>query len=160
MNLDRIDHGILAAMQSDGRVSNKDLAAEIGISPSTCLDRVRRLRHIGAIRGIHADVDPKALNVGIQAMISVRLTQHAEISFDRLRQELLEVREVVAVYLVAGALDALIHVAVKNVDHLRKLVDETLTSRRNMAHLETSLIFEYTRKPILPDYGRVDRRSS
>ncbi len=157
MNLDRIDHGILAAMQIDGRVSNKDLAAKIGISPSTCLDRVRRLRHIGAIRGIHADVDPKALGIGLQAMITVRLTQHAEISFDQLRQDLLEVREVVAVYLVAGALDALIHVAVKDVDHLRALVGGTLTSRRDMAHLETSLIFEHTRKPNMPDYGLADR---
>lgn len=153
MNVDRIDREILAHLQKDGRLSNKDLAAEIGISPSTCLERVRRLRSIGAIRGIHADVDPKALGIGLQAMIAVRLSQHAEISFEHLRQELLELHEVIAVYLVAGALDALIHVAVRDVDHMRKLVGEKLTSRRDMAHIETSLIFEYSRKPQLPDFA-------
>ncbi|HIF33715.1 MAG TPA: hypothetical protein EYG03_03610 [Planctomycetes bacterium] len=49
--------------------------------------------------------------------------------------------------------DVLIHVAVRDVEHLRTLVGETLTSRRDIAHIETSLIFEFTRKPALPNYG-------
>lgn len=157
MNVDRIDREILASLQADGRLSNKDLAAVTGIAPSTCLERVRRLRSIGAIQGIHAEVDPKALGIGLQAMIQVRLSQHAEISFERLKSGLLEVEEVIAVYLVAGALDALIHVAVRDVDHLRRLVGEKLTSRRDMAHIETSLIFEHSRKPQLPDFTDGDQ---
>jgi DNA-binding Lrp family transcriptional regulator len=153
MNLDRIDYDILSLLQKDGRISNKDLAAETGISASTCLDRVRRLRSIGAIKGFHAEVDPTAMGIGIQAMISVRLSQHAEAHFDGLCGELLEIQEVVAVYVVAGSQDVLIHVAVSTVEHLRKLVGETLTSRRDIAHIETSLIFDFARKPVLPNYG-------
>ena len=153
MNLDRTDHGILSSLQRDARMSNKDLAAENGISPSTCLERVRRLRTTGVIRGFHADVAPEALGVGVQAMISVRLNQHAQVSFDKLRADLLLIPEVVAVYLIAGAEDFLVHVAVKDVAHLRSLVGETLTGRQDIAHIETSLIFEYIRAAELPNYG-------
>lgn len=61
MVLDRIDCGILAALQNDGRLSNKELAARVGLAPSSCLARVRRLREGGVLRGVHADVDPRAL---------------------------------------------------------------------------------------------------
>ena len=153
MKLDRTDHGILSSLQQDARVSNKDLAAANKISPSTCLERVRRLRAIGAIKGFHAEVDPVALDIGVQAMISVRLNQHAQVSFDELRDDLLNVPEVVAVYLIAGAHDYLVHVAVRDVVHLRNLVAETLTSHTDIAHIETNLIFEHARKPALPNYA-------
>ncbi|GIW80134.1 MAG: AsnC family transcriptional regulator [Gemmatales bacterium] len=153
MKLDRIDHGLLADLQKDARISNKELAAKNKISPSTCLERVRRLRSIGAIRGFHAEVDPKALGIGVQALIGVRLIQHAQVLFDDLREELLRIPEVTAVYMIAGAQDVLIHVAVRDVDHLRTLVGQTLTSRRDIAHLETSLIFEHARKAVWPNYA-------
>jgi DNA-binding Lrp family transcriptional regulator len=82
-----------------------------------------------------------------------RSAQHAEVHFDELRRELLGLPEVAAVYVVVGSQDVLIHVAVRDVEHLRTLVGETLTSRRDIAHIETSLIFEFTRKPALPNYG-------
>ena len=73
MKLDRIDFDILAALQENGRMSNKELAEAHGISPSTCLERVRRLRALGAISGVHAHVLPQALGIGVQALISIRL---------------------------------------------------------------------------------------
>ncbi len=150
--LDRIDFEILRYLQRDARMSNKDLAAAIGISASTCLERVRRLRHDRILRGFHADVNPEALGIGVQAMISIRLRQHAQISFDALIDELSRIKEVVNVYLLAGANDFLIHVAVKDVAHLRSVVVDTFTSRYEVAHIETSLIFEFVQAPVLPNY--------
>ncbi|MFQ5734371.1 MAG: Lrp/AsnC family transcriptional regulator [Planctomycetaceae bacterium] len=150
--LDRIDHGILAALQADGRMSNKDVAARCGISPSTCLERVRRLRSLGVIRGFHADVDPQALGIGVQAMIAVRLNHHANVSFDKLCDELIQVPEVLAVYLLAGAQDALVHVAVRDVSHLRDLLADSFTARGDVLRVETHLIFEHARKSALPEY--------
>lgn len=157
MKLDRIDCGILSSLQREGRLSNKDLAAANRISPSTCLERVRRLRSLGAIKGFHAEVDPAVLGIGVQAMISVRLNQHASISFDALRDELLQIPESVAVYVIAGAQDLLVHVAVRDVAHLRMLVGGTFTSRRDIARVETSLIYDYARAPGLPNYIDDDR---
>lgn len=152
MKLDRIDFEILRCLQQEGRLSNKDLAARNGIAPSTCLERVRRLHALGAITGYHAEVAPAALGIGVQALISVRLRQHAHIAFDRLLAETLAIREVVNVYLLAGAQDFLVHVAVKDVVHLRELVVDTFTSRDDVEHIETSLIFEFVRSPVLPNY--------
>ena len=152
VHLDRIDHCILAALQADGRMSNKDLAAQCGMSPSTCLERVRRLRTLGVIRGFHAEVNPEALGIGVQAMISVRLNHHANVSFDKLCGEWMQIPEILAVYLVAGAQDALIHVAVRDVSHLRDLLADSFTARSDVLRVETHLIFEHARKSALPEY--------
>ena len=152
MKLDRIDFDILAMLQANARTSNKDLAEANKISPSTCLERVRRLNRIGAIRGYHADVSPQALGIGVQAMISIRLRQHAHIEFHRLIEEIMASKEVVNVYLLAGAQDFMVHVAVKDVTHLRTVVVDTFTSRDDVDHVETALIFEFAHSPVLPNY--------
>ena len=84
-------------------MSNKDLAARNGVSASTCLERVRRLRQGGVLTGFHAEVDPKSIGIGVQAMIAVRHSQRQEFSFEKLREDLLQIPEVVAVYLLAGS---------------------------------------------------------
>ena len=75
--LDRIDREILTALQKNARLSNKELAARMKVAQSTCLERVRRLRDDGILRGFHAEVDAKAVGVGLQAMIAVRLRRHS-----------------------------------------------------------------------------------
>ncbi len=152
MKLDRIDFEILRTLQRDARISNKQLAQANGISPSTCLERVKRLRNSGVLRGFHANVDPVALGIGVQAMISIRLRQHAKISFDALIEEMSKIKEVVNVYLLAGAIDFMVHVAVRDVIHLRSVVVDTFTSRYEVAHIETSLIFEFVHGAVLPNY--------
>ena len=152
MKLDRTDFDILAALQDNGRMSNKELAEANRISPSTCLERVRRLRALGAISGVHAHVLPQALGIGVQALISIRLRQHAHIEFDALLAEMTQKREVVNVYLLAGAQDLLVHVAVRDVAHLRSVVVDSFTSRDDVEHIETSLIFEFVRSATWPNY--------
>jgi DNA-binding Lrp family transcriptional regulator len=151
-SLDRIDFEILAALQKDARLSNKELAAHVGLAPSTCLVRVRRLVEAKVLRGFHADIDPAALGVGLMAIISVRLTRHSHDAFDAFREHVLSLPEVVSVYHLAGAVDFLIHVALRDVDHLRALVVEGFTRRAEVAHLETQVLFEYVRAAATPNY--------
>ena len=160
MKLDRTDFDILVALQQNGRMSNKDLAEANGISPSTCLERVRRLRAGGAIKGIHAHVLPETLGIGVQALISIRLRQHAHIEFDALISEMTAMREVVNVYLLAGSQDLLVHVAVRDVTHLRSVVVDSFTSRDDVEHIETSLIFEFERSATWPNYRSSDDRTT
>lgn len=153
MNLDRTDFGLLKALQQDARMTNKELAASVGVSPSTCLERVRRLREGGVLRGYYADVDPSAVGIQVQAMVSVRLARHALVSFDSLRDHLLGIPEVVNVYLLAGAQDFLVHVVASSVNHLRDVVSENFAARDDVAHMETSLIFDYARSHELPNFA-------
>ena len=151
MRLDRIDFDILRVLQEDARIANKELAARVGVAPSTCLERVRRLVRAGAIRGYRTEVDPRVLGIGLQAMMAIRLLQHARVSFEQLERELLALPEVVSVYLLTGAQDLLVHVAVRDVEHLRDLLQQ-MTARGDVAHVETSLVFEVARAQTLPNY--------
>ncbi len=154
--LDRIDCEILTLLQKNARLANKKLADQLGIAQSTCLERVRRLIDEGALRGFHADVDPKALGIGIQAMISVRLVKHrAEIveQFQAFASGLPEVR---AVYHMAGANDFLVHVAVTDAAALRELAMNAFTTRAEVEHLETALIFEHSLRWVLPSFTKLE----
>ncbi len=150
--LDRIDCGILAALQHDGRLSNKELAAKVGLAPSSCLERVRRLWEEGILRGVHADVNPRALGVGLEAIVHLRLRNHSRGSLSSMRAHLLAQKEVVAAYYLGGADDFLVHVAVRDTEHLRDLGLDVLSAHPDMEHMETNLIFDYTRRPVLPNY--------
>jgi len=154
MKLDVTDRAILAALQKDAGLSNKELARKIRLAPSSCLQRVRRLREAGALRGFHADVAPEAMGIGLQALIAVRLTHHLEKDVVVFRQQLRGRPEVVATYYVSGGIDLLAHVVVRDVAHLRTLGVEAFTSHRLVAHVETSLIFEHERANGLPDLTR------
>jgi len=154
MKLDVTDRAILAALQKDAGLSNKELARKIRLAPSSCLQRVRRLREAGALRGLHADVAPEAMGIGLQALIAVRLTHHLEKDVVVFRQQLRGRPEVVATYYVSGGIDLLAHVVVRDVAHLRTLGVEAFTSHRLVAHVETSLIFEHERANGLPDLTR------
>lgn len=153
MTLDRIDARILAELQNNARLSNKELAARIGLAPSTCLERVRRLFDSGVLRGAHAEVDPDALGIRLQAMIGVRLRQHSREEVLAFRGEMMALREVVAVYYLAGATDFLVHVAVRDAAQLRDFALDAITARPEVARVETSLLFEYARAAQLPDYA-------
>lgn len=148
--LDRIDFAILRLLRNDGRLSNKELAAKVGLAPSSCLARVKRLGESGILRGFHADIDPRALGMSLQAMIAVRLTQHSREIVESFRAHVLALPETVALYHLAGADDFLVHVAVRDADHLRDLALDAFTRRSEVARLETSLVFEHARPGVVP----------
>ena len=154
--MDRIDNAILAALQNDGRMSNKELAASVGLAPSSCLDRVRRLQDRGIITGFHAEVDPKALGIGLQAFVSVRLAQHSRDIVDAFRDHLLSLPPVVAVYHVAGQEDFVAHVAVRDAEHLKDLTLDEFTTRSEVARLHTALVYEHFGESAWPNYSVKD----
>lgn len=151
VELDRIDRALIAALTDDARRSNKALAAQVGIAPSTCSERLRRLEDLGVFRGFHADVDPAALGIGLQAMIALRLRRHGADEVETFKERALALREVVGVSHVTGANDFLVHVVVASAEHLRDLAVSAFTAWQEVAHIETSLIFEHVAKPGLPD---------
>ena len=152
MSIDRIDFDILNLLQKDGRLSNKELASAVGLAPSSCLARVQRLRSGGVLRGAHAEVDPAAMGVGLQALIAVQLRQHSRAQVKAFWKHALGLPEVIAVFHVAGTHDFQVHVAVRNAHHLRDLAMDAFTTRSEVAHIQTSLIFEWAKSALMPNY--------
>lgn len=144
-SLDRIDLGILAALQNDARISNKELAAQVGLAPSSCLTRVRRLESEGVIQGYGARLQMPALGLNLQALIAVQLRLHVKGAFNDLGDHLRSLPEAVAVYCLGGSDDFLVHVACRDTEHLRRLTIESFTSRPEVARIRTSLVFSFAR---------------
>ncbi len=150
IDLDRIDFNILMLLQKDDRRSNKELAAAVGLAPSSCLARVQRLREAGVIKGFHAEVDPEYLGIGLQSLIAVQLQKHSRPIVKGFWKHVLGLPEVLAVYHVTGEYDFQIHVAVRDAHHLRDLALDAFTTRAEVSRIATSLIFESIRKTELP----------
>jgi len=150
--MDRIDCEILRHLQNDGRMSNKLLAAKVGLAPSTCFERVRQLRGEGIINGVHADVEPKAVGIGLEAIYFIGLTKHDREAVENFQRDAEQMPEVRTVFLVSGQYDFLVHVAVKDTDHLRNLALDSFTVRPEVTRIETVLIFGHSRKFELPNY--------
>ncbi len=150
--LDRTFVQIIGLLQKNARLSNKELAAEVGLAPSSCLERVRSLQKEKVFRGFHADVDPAVLGIGLQAMIAIRLNRHSRDSLEDFKAYVKALPEVHAVYHMAGVNDFFLHVAVRDSNHLLELNLNHFSTRPEVAHVETSLIFEYHRNPVLPSF--------
>jgi DNA-binding Lrp family transcriptional regulator len=149
--LDRTDRAILDLLQRDGLAPFKEIAHAVGLAPSTVHDRVKRLKGVGALRGVHAEVDPKALGVNLQAMLLIELSLHRPETYALFRDHLGSLPEVLAWYEVAGRLDLLVHVGVHDTAHLQRMVLDAFTARPEVRRVETTLIFEWSRAAALPD---------
>lgn len=148
-NIDEVDRRLLAELQSDARRSNKALAAAVGLAPSTTLARVRVLEASGAIRGYHADVDPTALGRDVEALVSVRLSPKTGDLVRNLVESLMELEPVVAVTLLTGPYDLLVHVSVPRVAELRTLVLDHIAGFDGVVDEQTMMVFEHHRKHVL-----------
>ncbi len=150
--LDRIDRAIIEALVKNARLPNKVLAARVGVAQSTCLERVRRLHQRGILVGYHAEVDKRSLGISLEAMVAIRLAWHSRELVDSFRRHALGLAEVLGCYHMAGANDFLLHVAVRDAEHLRDLTLSSFTTRPEVDHIETALIFEHATKARLPIY--------
>lgn len=157
MELDRTDCVLLTLLQKDARLSNKELAAAVGLAPSSCLARVQRLRSEGVILGAHTEVDPQALGIGLQALIAVQLRHHSRAQVKSFWKHALGLPEVLAVFHVAGTHDFQVHVAVRDAHHLRDLALDAFTTRPEVTHIQTSLIFEWAKGQVMPNYRSPSR---
>ena len=148
-NIDEIDHRILLELQADARRSNKALAASVGLAPSTTLGRVRDLEAGRIILGYHAVVDPAALGRSIQALVSVRLQPKTNVVVEEFVEMIWELEETIAVTMLTGPFDLLVHLSVADISGLQTLVLERIASFDGVVDEQTSIIFEHRRKNIL-----------
>jgi DNA-binding Lrp family transcriptional regulator len=147
--LDATDQAILRALQDDARQTNRELAAAVHVSPSTSSERVRALRHDRVIRGYHADIDFGALGRHVQALTAVTIRPPTRENVEAFRTWVAGLPELVGVFVVSGASDFLLHVAVPDTNALYAFVIDRLTERPEVADVNTSVVYEHIRRTVL-----------
>jgi DNA-binding Lrp family transcriptional regulator len=145
--LDALDTAILRELQSNARRTNRDIAAAVGVAPTTALDRTRSLRDRGVIRGAMLDVDLVEIGRPVQALIAVRIRPSNRALVEDFRDWVGRLPETLSVFAVSGLEDFLIHVAVGDNQGLYAFVMDRLTSRPEVADVRTSVVYEHIRNP-------------
>ncbi|MEU0186524.1 Lrp/AsnC family transcriptional regulator [Streptomyces sp. NPDC001902] len=154
MALDEIDTAILRELQSDARKTNREVAAAVGVSPTTALDRTRALRRRGIIRGAILDVDLAAIGRPVQALIAVRVRPPSRTVIESFRTWVSALPDTLGVYVTSGTEDFLIHVAVPDNNALYAFVIDRLTQRPEIADVRSSIVYEHiTNTRITPHPG-------
>ncbi|CAM5703338.1 hypothetical protein STENM223S_00294 [Streptomyces tendae] len=110
--LDPVDLHLLRLLQNDARTTYRDLAAQVGVAPSTCLDRVTRLRRSGVILGHRLQLDPAKLGRGLQALLSVQVIPHRRELVGPFVERIRALPESLTVFHLTGPDDYLVHVVV------------------------------------------------
>lgn len=141
--LDDVDRILLAQLQADARMTNSRLAQAAGIAESTCVVRVRSLVSRGVITRFTAEVNPKALGLGLQALISVNIRPGARTQIPAFREEIRVMPRVVQVFFLGGAEDFIIHLLAEDSDDVRDFVVENLSANPAVASTRTSMVFEH-----------------
>lgn len=147
--MDELDSEILAALQADGRRTNRDLASALAVAPSTMLERVRSLHARGLITGYHAEADPAALGRLVQALVTVRLRPQSRAVIDGFRNFVAALPETIQVFVTTGPDDLIVHVAVQDTDALQDFVLDSLTKRGEVAGVRTEVVFAHSRNHVI-----------
>ncbi|MBB6519855.1 Lrp/AsnC family transcriptional regulator [Pseudoteredinibacter isoporae] len=138
-NLDRIDIAILSRLQENNRIANQTLAAEVGLSPPACLQRVKRLRESGLILKEVAVLDPQLAGHGLQLIVSVEMERDRKDIYRAFSDTLLEAKEVTQCYEVTGEMDFILLVSVRDIRAYEKFIDRVLNSNVNIRKFHTSI---------------------
>ncbi|MDJ0608838.1 MAG: Lrp/AsnC family transcriptional regulator [Kiloniellales bacterium] len=128
VKLDRIDLKILAALQAEGRLSNVDLAGRVGLSPSPCLQRVKRLEAAGFITGYEAVLDLAKLGETVTVFTEITLTSHARADFLRFEAVIAEEPSVVECHLISGGYDYLVKFLTRGIADYQAIVERLLAA--------------------------------
>ncbi len=139
MKLDDIDRRILRALQRDGRMQNTDLAEAVGLSPSPCLRRVRRLEEAGVIVRYVAVVDPAEVGLGLTLFARICLTAQDAETIDHFIAAMRDLPQVVECHLVLGESDALLRVVAADLDDYRRFQSTHLTRKNGVQSVKTDL---------------------
>ncbi|XVV12064.1 Lrp/AsnC family transcriptional regulator [Actinoplanes sp. CA-131856] len=152
-DLDELDTAILRELQSDARKTNREVAAAVGVSATTALDRTRALRRRGIIRGAILDVDLPAIGRPVQALIAVRIRPPSRRNIEAFREWVSALPDTLGVYVTTGNEDFIVHVAVPDNDSLYAFVIDRLTERPEVADVRTSIVYEHIRNNRIAPMG-------
>ena len=139
-HLDETDVRLLAILQSDGRITNADLAKRVGLSPPSVLQRVRALERAGLIKAYVALLDADRLGLKTTVLAMISLSMHQDQPIERFRRSVMEIDEVVECYHVSGEFDFLLKIIVKDIKAYELLIREKLSKIRGIHQIRSSFV--------------------
>jgi Lrp/AsnC family leucine-responsive transcriptional regulator len=152
IKLDRIDKHILELMQANGRISNLELADQVGLSPTPCSRRVKRLEESGLIIGHVTLLDPQALGLNLTAMVGIAMDRHTPDRFESFEKAISSMPEIVECSIVTGQIaDFLLKVVVRDMQHYEKFLLGNLTRLDGVTGVHSSFVLRnLVKKTALP----------
>ena len=138
--LDRIDLRILDAVQRDGRITKLALAEKVGLSPTPCWNRLRKLEESGMISGYHARLSLRSVAPIATVLVEVTLGSHRQADFDRFERTVRDIPEIVACWSVGGGVDYLLKVIARDIDAYQRLIDGLLGREIGIARYFTYIV--------------------
>ena len=155
--LDAVDQQILRALMEDGRITWRELAVQIGLSPPSTAERVRKLEEAGVIDRYVALVNPRLLGYTLLAFVSMSVTDPSY--YDQVMQWVAEAQEIQECHIVAGEHDYLLKVRCRDSAHLEKFLREEVGSLAGVSRTMTTVALlttkETTSVPLRPAKGTV-----
>jgi Lrp/AsnC family leucine-responsive transcriptional regulator len=141
VSLDRIDKHILKLMQANGRISNLELADQVGLSPTPCSRRVKRLEESGLIIGHVTLLDPQALGLNLTAIVGIAMDRHTPDRFESFEKAISTMPEVIECSIVTGqTADFLLKVVVRDMQHYEKFLLGNLTRLQGVSGVHSSFV--------------------
>jgi len=140
--LDRIDRNILDELQNDGRLSNVELSKRVGLSPTPCLERVKRLENDGYISGYKAILNPEKLGAALLVIVEITLTKTSPDVFDDFSKAVHELDVIQECHLVSGDFDFLLKTRVADMAAYRQLLGDTLLRLPAVSESRTYVVME------------------
>jgi len=146
--LDRLDRRILQQLQHNGRMPFVELAAAVGLSPSPCLERVRRLEKDGVIRGYTAIIDPQAIGAGLLVFVEISLDYTSPDIFERFRAAVCEFGQIQECHLVSGNFDYLLKVRIGDMAEYRELLGLILRTLPGVRDSRSFVVMEEVKETL------------
>jgi len=141
LTLDRIDKHILRLMQANGRISNLELADQVGLSPTPCSRRVKRLEESGLITGHVTLLDPQALGLNLTAIVGIAMDRHTPDRFELFEKAIVAMPEIIECSIVTGqTADFLLKVVVRDMQHYEKFLLGNLTRLEGVTGVHSSFV--------------------
>jgi Lrp/AsnC family transcriptional regulator, leucine-responsive regulatory protein len=138
--MDRIDRKLLNLLQEDASRTNAILAEDVGLSPSSCLRRIRRLKSAGVIERIVAVLNPAKAGKGMKAIVMVELERHGEQHMRRFLDLAAKERAVIQAYSVSGETDVVLVLRLGDMNEFDALCDRLFRDRTNVARYQTMFV--------------------
>lgn len=139
--MDDKDRQIIRALQRNGRATNLEIAAEVNLSPSPCLRRIRILEESGAITGYRAVADQRAYGLPVTVFIRIRLERHSEDTVKRFESRIRALDEVLECHLMTGPADYLLRVVVSGLDAYEDFIRNRIHPIGGIASIDSSFVY-------------------
>ncbi len=140
--LDRIDRNILHELQHNGRLSNVELSRRVGLSPTPCLDRVKRLESQGFITGYSAKVAPEKLGAAMLVFVEITLVKTSVDIFEEFAAAVKKLDDIQECHLVSGNFDYLLKTRVADMSSYRELLGDILLRLPGVSESRTYVVME------------------